>query len=304
MNVIKKVLFVCAYLISVNLFGQNKSDLVGEWNGKIKDSSGEFEYKLKLEKQNSGIITGTSVSKNSNFYCETRVIVTKQGNKYIVSETEIIKTNYSNRQELCLLKLDLSISDNKLIGSYEPIKNNANCLSGLVSLIKLNISKKARATIETNKVLPKIALSPPQQIVDNVENKLNLQSAEKLKKDSITPNLNQRVVNILKVIELDENEAELIIYDNMTIDGDIITLIDNDVVIYNKVTLTKKPIIYRINNSKTNIHVLKFYAENLGSIPPNTGVLKVKSKSSEIMANFNSDLQNTSSIKIILKKMK
>ena len=303
MNAIKKVLFMCAFLISVNLFGQNKSDLVGEWNGKIKDSSGEFEYKLKLEKQNSGIITGTSVSKSSNFYCETRVIVTKQGNRYIVSETEIIKTNYSNRQELCLLKLDLSITDNKLIGSYEPIKNNSNCLSGLVNLNKLNVSKKDRITIETNKVLPKISLPAPQKTGDNVEDNLKLQSAEKSKKDSITPDLNQRVVNTLKVIELDENEAELIIYDNMTVDGDIITLIDNDIVIYKKVTLTKNPILYRINNSKTNIHVLKFYAENLGSIPPNTGVLKVKTKRSEIMENFSSDLQHTSSIKIILKKM-
>lgn len=300
MNTIKKVLFVCAYLISVNLFGQNKSDLIGQWNGKLKDSSGEFEYQLKIEKQNSGILTGVSISKTSNFYCETRVVVSQNGNSYIISETEIVETNYSNKQDLCLLKLILTISDNKIIGSYVPIKNSANCSSGTVSLNKLNLSKKTENTVQAAKIVTEKTSLTPQR---SVETSLTLQTVGNPKKDSIAPDLYQRPVSTLRVIELEDSEAELIVYDNMTIDGDIISLIDNDKIIYRKVTLTKSPISYKINNNKTNVHIIKFHAENLGSYPPNTGVLKVKSRSSETVTNFNSDLENTSSIKIILKKM-
>jgi hypothetical protein len=300
------VVFVfCSFtlFISMNSFGQNKSDIIGEWVGKIKDSSGEFVFKLNIEKENSGIFTGTSISKSADFYCETRVIAIRQGSKYIISELEVINTNYSNRQALCLLKLDLTISDKKLAGRYSPINNISNCLSGTVSLNKNLIPKEAPSNVSVNKV-SKSKVPPSRQIVKDIDETLNLQSSILAEKDSVKKvfDINERVIKTLKVIELDESEAELIIYDNMIVDGDIITLIDNDEVILRKVALSKIPIKYKINNSRSNIHILKFYAENLGSTPPNTGILKVKSKMTEITANFNSDLMQTSSIKIILKK--
>jgi hypothetical protein len=152
----------------MNSFGQNKSDIIGEWVGKIKDSSGEFVFKLNIEKENSGIFTGTSISKSADFYCETRVIAIRQGSKYIISELEVINTNYSNRQALCLLKLDLTISDKKLAGRYSPINNISNCLSGTVSLNKNLIPKEAPSNVSVNKV-SKSKVPPSRQIVKDID---------------------------------------------------------------------------------------------------------------------------------------
>jgi len=165
------VVFVfCSFtlFISMNSFGQNKSDIIGEWVGKIKDSSGEFVFKLNIEKENSGIFTGTSISKSADFYCETRVIAIRQGSKYIISELEVINTNYSNRQALCLLKLDLTISDKKLAGRYSPINNISNCLSGTVSLNKNLIPKEAPSNVSVNKV-SKSKVPPSRQIVKDID---------------------------------------------------------------------------------------------------------------------------------------
>jgi len=300
MNLIKQLLLIIVIFNSMNSFAQNDSDLIGEWNGKIKDSSGEFDYKLKIEKENSGVLSGRSVSKSADFYCETRVIVIKQGSRYIISELEIVNTNYLDRQALCLLKLDLTISDQKLTGSFSPLKNNSNCLSGTISLNKKSVPRKAPVYVTANKAL-KGKVPPSLQIVKDIDVSLSLQSSILSEKDSVKKvfDINERVIKTLRVIELDENETELIIYDNMTVDGDMITLIDNDKVILRKITLSKIPIKYKIDNSISTVHVLKFHAENLGSTPPNTGILKVKIKNSEIIADFNSDFQQTSSIQII-----
>ena len=90
--------------------------------------------------------------------------------------------------------------------------------------------------------------------------------------------------------------------DNGVIDGDIITLIDNDKIIFENVLLSNSPIKYHITNSNTSIHNILFYAVNMGEIPPNTGLLVIRTKSKKIESNFSSDFVHSSLIRLILNK--
>lgn len=300
----KLILIVIILFSTVDCLGQINKSLMGEWAGKLMDSSGEFEYKLKLDQEESGVYTGVSTSLNDNFYCESKVMAVKENGRLIVSEIEVLNSNYPNKQELCLLKLELALADSKLTGNFTPLSNISNCLSGIVSLDKIASPRVKSQVINSQRAIKRVIPSTPKFENSTVNEKPATASPILINESPTTrTDTVARIENKVRVIEINEDEVELSILDNMEIDGDMITLINNDNVIFRKVTLTKIPLTYKINNSRTSVHVLKFYAENLGATPPNTGVLIVKTRNSLIKTAFSSDLNQTATIQINLRKV-
>ena len=66
-------------------------------------------------------------------------------------------------------------------------------------------------------------------------------------------------------------------------------------------SLSQKPIRLKINNLDQKTHNIQFFAENLGEIEPNTGLLVIKTKTRKIELFFSSDMVQSSIIRIILK---
>jgi hypothetical protein len=94
------------------------------------------------------------------------------------------------------------------------------------------------------------------------------------------------------------------LYDNGIVDGDVVSVVMNGQILFSKQMLTLKA------NSKT-IHITKdtpdsllliLYAENLGSIPPNTGLLTVHDGQSVYEEFFSADLSTNAGIMLIRKK--
>jgi hypothetical protein len=94
------------------------------------------------------------------------------------------------------------------------------------------------------------------------------------------------------------------LYDNGVVDGDIVSVVMNGQLLFSKQMLTLKA------NSKT-IHITKdtpdslllvLYAENLGSIPPNTGLLTIHDGESVYEEFFSADLSTNAGIMLIRKK--
>ena len=302
----------CTILIlitSIEINAQNNNNLFGKWNGKLTDSIGEFEYQLNLIEEKDGKYIGTSVSKSAGFYCETNIVGIRNRNKILIIESGIRKTNYDKKDLICLLKFDLVINNNKLLGNYTPINNKSNCLSGSVSLIKEQIKVlptfKIIKPIEPIKEdIPNVNIFIKQDQFDTIKEQISNQILViPLKKVPVEIDnvLEKRGSKLIKTVELFDDEAELFIYDNGAIDGDIITLIDNGTVLLKKALLSKNPIKLKINNLDDRVHNIHFFAENLGEIPPNTGLLVIKTKSTKIEMFFSSDLAQSSLIKILLK---
>jgi hypothetical protein len=85
----------------------------------------------------------------------------------------------------------------------------------------------------------------------------------------------------------------LTLYDNGDVDGDTVSVLMNGSIIFSKQGLTTKA------NSKTiytgigttDSIMLVMYAENLGSIPPNTGLLMVQDGEAVYYVRFSADLK-------------
>ncbi|RXK58032.1 PKD domain-containing protein [Lacibacter luteus] len=86
--------------------------------------------------------------------------------------------------------------------------------------------------------------------------------------------LEKRADNVIQHILVENEYVNISIYDNGIIDGDSVTLIYNDEIIANHQLLNNKPLSFRIKIDRNRgKNELKMYAENLGSIPPNTALL-------------------------------
>lgn len=81
-------------------------------------------------------------------------------------------------------------------------------------------------------------------------------------------------------IVLNERNITLALYDNGTVDGDAVSIYYNGKKIINNQKLSTIPITITLTlDANTNIHSLVMYAENLGTIPPNTALIIVTTAS-------------------------
>ncbi len=93
-----------------------------------------------------------------------------------------------------------------------------------------------------------------------------------------TEALTKRTNNILKKINLTQKDFKVEIIDDAEIDGDIVSVYYNGKKIVDKVSLTAKPLILNLTTEADRTeNELVIYAENEGSIPPNTCLMTVTS---------------------------
>jgi hypothetical protein len=88
--------------------------------------------------------------------------------------------------------------------------------------------------------------------------------------------LEKRNNELVKQILVDHDSISVTLYDNGEIDGDSVTLIYNNKIITTHQLLSARPITFKIKVQPGNSsNELVMYAENLGSIPPNTALMVI-----------------------------
>lgn len=108
-----------------------------------------------------------------------------------------------------------------------------------------------------------------------------------------------RKVNRATDVFVSQQELELSVYDNSTLDGDILSLSFQNQWILRQypVTKSKKIIVLQLTPGATNCLVL--FAENLGKTPPNTAVISFHQNGKEKVFRLESDLKSCSAINFI-----
>ena len=160
---------------------------------------------------------------------------------------------------------------------------------------KATIPEKTVATNQASSVNKNAAKQNPPPAVTAVAVISPPPPAAELAKRTIE---NIRVVNIVK------DSLVFSLFDNGTVDGDTVSVLLNGQVVMPRVGLLERATnktIYLTPEMGDTINVI-MYAENLGSIPPNTGLLVVRDGEKNYEIFFTGDLKKNAEIKLVRQK--
>ena len=116
--------------------------------------------------------------------------------------------------------------------------------------------------------------------------------------------LEKRTIKTEQAVYFESDSLVLTLYDNGEVDGDTVTVVMNGNIIFSKIGLTTKAnskTIYINENTPDSIKLV-MYAENLGEIPPNTGLLVVRDGENVYDVRFTADLKSNAAIILRRKK--
>lgn len=109
----------------------------------------------------------------------------------------------------------------------------------------------------------------------------------------------ERVTILEQTIEVNSDSLSIALYDNGEVDGDIVSVLLNGSLWMAKEELSTTAIRKKIAFDQSDDEIeLVMYAENLGRIPPNTGLLVVSDGTRIFEVRFSGDLQNNAAIRI------
>jgi len=107
---------------------------------------------------------------------------------------------------------------------------------------------------------------------------------------------------LIKTIEIDNKSFTVDLYDNGEIDGDSISLFFNDKLLLSHKRLSDKAIRLTLDvEDNQSVNELIMYAENLGTIAPNTALMVVNDGDNRYEVRISSDLQKSGVIRFIHK---
>jgi hypothetical protein len=113
----------------------------------------------------------------------------------------------------------------------------------------------------------------------------------------------ERVLDVQKEIEIDSDSIQVDFYDNGEVDGDSISVFFNDKLYGANLRLSTRSIHMSLAlDSTKEVNVLSMFANNLGSIPPNTALMLVYDGKKRYEVRLASSLDKTAAVRIKRKK--
>ena len=309
-----KAIFLC--LIPVKLFCQ---DVTGLWTGSMYNDTtkGIIPYEIVISKSD-GPLTGYShttftIDGIQNIGVKTIRIIQKNG-KYFIEDVKLIFNNYS-------------IPPAKGVHMFSLLEYHENDSMQELSGIWNTNRTKEYSHVTGSLVLHKQKKSTDSKLIKQLV-KLNLLSSVALPKDALQPDLHQaikkpllsvpfipkniapaaalalRKIETIETVFIKSDSLILTLYDNGEVDGDTVTILMNGQVIWARQGLTERGInkVIKIPAELDSVQLI-MYAENLGSIPPNTGLLVVRDGSSNYEIRFSGDLQKNAAIVLKRKRL-
>jgi len=113
-----------------------------------------------------------------------------------------------------------------------------------------------------------------------------------------------RKTEVIRTIDFESDSLTLVLYDNGIVDGDTVSVVLNDEVIIPKLGLTEQAYrkVIKIPPGMGDSLQLVIYAENLGSIPPNSGLLIIEDGSDRHKVAFEGDMKKSAAVKLIRRR--
>lgn len=149
---------------------------------------------------------------------------------------------------------------------------------------------------------PKDNIVPETNLTISQNNKTEKSSNDQPSEDKVGK-YEKRANALLKTIEVSQSKIRVELFDNGEIDGDSISIFLNKKLLISHKRLSEKPISLNIElEENLDEFELEMYAENLGSIPPNTAVMVITDGNKRYETRITSDLKKSGVIRLVRKK--
>jgi hypothetical protein len=324
-------------LLPFKLFAQ---DITGVWTGFLQTTGSEVPYELAISETNDKLSGYSLTIFTFNGIDNTGIKSMKLKNKngiLTIEDNELIYNDYSTPPKRVKLSgtLFLQIKDSVMIlnGTFSTRtidfrSTDQTSFKGIIRLQKKNnfIQTKLISKLDEMNLLNSLSFMRPKmkekEIVSaQVKESKPLQVKQKettiktiaqkekekpLVKPAVSSNtaadLAKRKTEIIRNVFFKSDSLVINLYDNGQIDGDTVSVILNGKVIIAKQGLTAKAVtttIYITPDLGDSLELI-MYAENLGLIPPNTGLLTLVDGDDRYDIRFSGDFQRNSAI--ILKR--
>jgi hypothetical protein len=212
----------------------------------------------------------------------------------------------SNFEVDCIMNMQATLrvaqAGSDLVGSFVGLPDYKNTCANISFTLKLNadVSKKDSVLKVISEFKENYQVWKPE-IADSLV-AVNI-TPRKVVNYVTEKGYTQRENVIVNEIEVESDSLKVSLYDNGEIDGDMISVFYNQQLILSNQKLTHKSIkIDLVLDSLQAANEISMFAENLGSIPPNTALLVIDDGKKKYEMRMSSNLEKNATIKIKRKK--
>ena len=264
----------------------NAQPLPGIWAGKRTQNAGGCfpEYSLELHiiymKNNSFI--GNAYSFDKDRY--TKINFTGKfnplTNRMVIIENAVLQYNVPDNCVPCIKTYDLTFTKNgtaeALLGEWKghEMGNTHNCQPG-----KITLARQTKASFPVDVY--------QNDTLATLQKNLRLQNRQK---------------ELVQTVSIDTSFIHIEMYDNAEIDGDTVTVFLNNTLLLYKKRLTNKPLTLDVNVFPDTDYELMMYADNLGSIPPNTSLMVITAGRKRYQLHLSSSEQKSATVRFRYEK--
>jgi hypothetical protein len=308
-----KILFLACLTFCTTFLSAQK--ISGFYTGTLFNDTTKLvqQYQLALSEYR-GKITGysyvTFVSNDTFYYGIRRVLARIDGDNLIVTDDKFIAHNFPEApaqgvKRLFVIPLNQQDSVINLSGRWETNRTKKYySIPGTVELGRSNDSAGSALFMH----LRELELLNTSTASKNVSTPSAPKKEVAVKTKTEEPVIEKipfekRGKNLVKSIEVNSDSLYLSFYDNGIIDGDSISVFVNGVRIVDNERLAATALRKAISVANADETEIILVAENLGTIPPNTGLLIIRDGENSYQLHFSADLKTNASI-IIKRKRK
>jgi hypothetical protein len=300
------IIFTAQFLKAQVISGLYSGTLINDSSNKVQ------QYELALSEYRdkvTGYSYTTFIVNDTFYYSVKRIKGEKKGSELIVEDDKMLANNFPESPAKGVKQtniIPLPAEDTmrtfngkwktnqtkiyySLYGGVEASRNNDSSQSALINHLK-ELKLAGGHSYGTN---PKEATATTRKGAG----KAVVNNSEASKAEAALP-YTLRANKVLQTLTAKEDSLALSFYDNGVVDGDVISVYVNNKNIILNASLTVSAIKKTISLKEfTDSEVqLTLVAENLGSLPPNTGLLVVQLGNQRYDIRFSADLKTNASI--------
>ena len=219
--------------------------------------------------------------------------IIKQPTAPVVKEIAITKPEPPKADPLVVAKQEIPKPKEPVVVKPAPEKINEPVVTKTVPVKKpdIVIAKPAEPIVAK---APPVKVAEPVVIAKPVPPPLKKTDPVDL---TAATDIAKRKIENLQALYFKSDSLQLTLYDNGEVDGDTVSVVMNGQVIMPRVGLSTNAVRKTIYTREAGDSIqLIMYAETLGSLPPNTGLLIVYDGSDRYEIRFSGDMQKSSAI--------